>query len=162
MRRRAVRGLGPALAGLALMGCQEPQSFEDVKKYSIPIVDQENIILTGEQRNEYRVTVPGDVTHPSFEGRWTFRDPEKPIDIYVFPASRYTSGQPLAPEDSVVYWSSLSNAIGGLGQLRATEMHIHPRPGDWVIVYYNAQSAAAGPILTRAEFSTELVLTYFK
>ena len=146
-----------ALAALASPGCKQPTHFEDVKKYREPIARFEKVAIQGHERREYRVHVPADLLHPHFEGHWTFRDPEKPIDVFVFTAAQYDS----CPEPSLTcgyFWSSITNATGGLGQLRASEMHIHPAPGDWVLVFYNSGSGFAA----RTEFDAQVDFVYFK
>jgi hypothetical protein len=159
---RSLVGIGSlGLLGLAgLAGCKQDEIFGDVTKFRDRLVDFQNQQFWGQERREYRATVTADMIHPSFEGHWTFRDPEKPLDIYVFASNRYRSGQPLSQQDTTYFWASVRNATGGLGQLRDTEMHIHPTPGDWVIVIYN--NAVPNNPVTRAEAAAEIDLTYFK
>ena len=152
------------LAGLALLGalaglaCENPQGFVEPSKHSEVIVDLYNYDMNGQQQEVYHATVlpEPDMVHPHFEGRWTFADNERPVDVYVIPAAYYNPQLLPAAQDSI-FWSSLTDAV--VGQQRATEMHLHPSPGEWVIVFYNAL-----PFLqtSRARISTEIDLTYFK
>jgi len=154
---RTLAGLG-LLAALATAGCEQSQGLGEIRKAVIDVLDFEDQVFNGRERREFRATVTADMVHPSFEGHWTFRDPEKPLDIYVIRADLYDPNRPLDPQDPDVRWSSIKDAIGGLGQLRATEMHIHPTPGDWVILFYNPRDPVA---TTRATVSAEVRLTYF-
>lgn len=155
--RRMVVGLVLG-GGLALAGCEDPPTFSEPKRQIQVIIDLEDVELIGQAQIVYRVTVPPppEFVHPHFEGRWTFSDNEKPIDFYVIPAADYIEGQ-LPPAQTGVFWSSVQDAV--VGQQRATGMELHPAPGDWVIVLFN--SLPFGPT-TRARFSSEVDLSYFK
>ena len=146
------------LAALVALSCSDPQGFVEPQKYTEVVSDLFNFDMNGQQQEVYRATVlpEPEMVHPHFEGRWTFSDNEKPIDIYVIPAQYYDPARLPAAQDSV-FWSSIQDAI--VGQQRATGMHIHPTPGEWVIVYYNALPFAA---TSRARLSSEILLTYFK
>ena len=147
------------LAGLGLAGCGNTTSkFEEVVKHQENVVDLTKASLLGHERLEFRKSVPSDVASPTFEGRWNFTDQERPVDVYLVKASDYHAN---VPPDSLehVYWSSLLGALEGIGTLRTREIHIHPRAGDWVLVFYN--SADAGP-LSKAEFTAQISLSYFK
>jgi hypothetical protein len=153
------RWIGVALLGGALfVGCEDPATFSEPERRSQIIVDLEDVELLGQQQLVFRATVlpEPEMVHPHFEGRWTFADNEKPIDFYVIPAADYIQGQ-LPPAQTGIFWSSVQNAV--VGQQRATGMHLHPAPGDWVIVLFNA--LPFGPT-TRARFSSEVDLTFFK
>jgi len=142
-----------------LTGCEDPQSFVEPTKHIESIADLRNVTVPGQSQLVYRVVVQPEpqMTHPHIEGRWTFADVEKPVDVYIFPAASYVETQPPAAQDSIVYWSSLTNAV--VGQQRETSMHLHPAPGEWVVVFYNAGPAnSAG----RATFSASALLSYFK
>jgi hypothetical protein len=138
--------------------CEEPQEFVEPSRHTQRFLDLTNVEFTGQQQEVYRVTVlpEPDMVHPHFEGRWTFADPERPIDFYVIPAAYYDPNA-LGGEQDSIFWSSVADA--DVGQQRLASMHLHPTPGDWVVVLYNA--LPFGPT-TRARFSTELDLTYFR
>jgi hypothetical protein len=145
----------------ALIGCGDESSSEVIappRRHVERFIDLENEELTGQGELVFYVTVlpEPEIVHPHFEGRWTFSDIEKPIDFFVIPAASYVVGQPPASQRDI-YWSSIQDAQ--VGQQRAPRMEIHPPPGDWVIVLYNA--LPFGPT-TRARFSTEIELTYFR
>lgn len=159
-----------ALAAGAIPACEDPQHFSEPQKSSIAVVDFEDLVMNGrrvgprylppEPQFVYRVNVrpEPEMVHPHFIGRWTLTDPEKPIDVYVFPATVYNDTlPPPAYPDSVVFWKSTTDAV--IGEQRATSMHQHPYPGDWVIVFYNA---AENNLAGRSEISSEVDLTYFK
>lgn len=177
----------PIALTCVLGGCNnEIMSFVDIKKLSEPIVDVVRATLDNTtesaRRFEYRVVVrdtclwdagrttcdaswPLRMVHPSFEGRWTFSDPERPIDFYIINAVVWDdttfhldSRSPSSLPDSLVRWSSITGAVEGLGTLRAKEMHVHPAPGTWVVVLYNSRTGPDG----KAEFSAEINLTYFR
>ena len=163
---RSVRVLGSMLLGLGLAGCgnKDLGTFTDVHKYIDRFIDfngkcPDTGCLDARERLEFRKVIPGDVADPGFEGRWSFSDPEKPVDVYVIPADKYTNRT--VPPDSLpgVFWSSIQGAIEGIGTLRAKEMHLNPRPGEWWIVFYNP--ATPGP-LTTSQFSATIDFRYFK
>jgi hypothetical protein len=162
-RLRNLAGVCAFLAALGL-GCEDPQHFSEPEKHTEQFVDFSNLVMSGRQSLPadpayvYHVTVGSatDMVHPHFEGHWTFADPEKPIDIYVMPASQYNSSQPPAGQEGI-FWTSLTDAV--VGQQRATSMHLHPTPGDWVIIFYNP---APNVLNGRSEIAAEVALTYFK
>ncbi len=152
--------LALGLLGLVVLGaCSNPQGFVEPKKHTDPIVALRNNILPGQSQLVYRVTVQPEpeMTHPMFIGRWNFADVEKPIDVYVCTGDHYVETVPPAAQDSVIFWSSLQNAV--VGQQRETTMELHPKPGNWVIVFYNAAAATS---VGRATFSADVSLQYFK
>jgi hypothetical protein len=157
---KPVRTLGgfALVAALAALGCENPQGFVEPTKHKEVIVDLFSYEMNGQQQEVYRTTVlpEPDMVHPHFEGRWTFSDNERPIDVYVIPAAYYNPQLLPAAQDSI-FWSSLTDAV--VGQQRQIEMHVHPNPGDWVIVLYNSLPFLA---TSRAKISTEIDLTYFK
>jgi hypothetical protein len=155
-RRALVLGLLGLLLGSA---CENPQGFVEPKKYTDTIVNLRNYVLPGQAQLVYRVEVQPEpqMTHPHFEGRWNFADVEKPVDVYVLRAEHYVETAPPASQDSLLFWSSLENAV--VGQQRETSMHLHPAPGSWVIVFYNAGPATS---TGRATFSADESLSYFK
>lgn len=146
------------LAALGGLACEDPQGFVEPTKHTDVVVDLFNFDMNGQQQEVYRATVlpEPDMIHPHFEGRWTFADNERPVDVYVIPAGHYDPQLLPADQDSI-FWSSLTDAV--VGQQRQTEMHLHPEPGEWVILFYNAL-----PFLqtSRARISTEINLAYFK
>jgi len=152
---RAAAGLLLA-ASLAIVSCDDPQGFVEPELVRQSIVDLFNFDMDGQQQEIYRITVGGDMVHPHLEGKWTFTDPEKPIDIYVVPAASYDPNL-LPGEQPVIRWSSLQDAI--VGQQRQTTMHIHPEVGEWVIILYNSLPYVA---TSRSRISSEIDLTYFK
>jgi len=142
---------------VALSGaCNDPQTFQDVQKHTVEFIMFRNVAMLGGDRQTFPQNVPGDVTHPSFEGRWVVRDPEKPVDMYVFRASDYDPNRPLA--DQAYFWSSTTMS-NGLGQQRSQEVHVHPTPGDWLIVFSNP---AVGTVGTRTDVSADISLSFFK
>lgn len=168
-RLAALFGLG-LLVCVAAGGCEEPQGFVEPTSHSVPIARFRALVLPGQAKLVYRVAVQGEpaMVHPHFDGRWTLRDPERPIDVYVIPdgwrdsqgqVHHYDDTRLPAAQDSV-FWSSIQDAIGGLGQLRAPSMRLHPTPGDWVIVLYN--SLPPNVSTSRSEFAADVELTYFK
>jgi hypothetical protein len=154
---RTAAGLLLAVS-LAAVSCEDPQGFVEPKLTRQPIVDLYNFDMEGQQQEVYRVTVlpEPDMVHPHLEGKWTFADNERPIDIYVVPAASYDPNR-LPGEQEVIRWSSLQDAI--VGQQRQTSMRIHPEPGEWVIILYNGLPFAA---TSRARVSSEIDLTYFE
>ncbi len=145
-------------ASLAAVSCDNPEGFVEPTLHRETVVDLYNFDMDGQQQAVFRVTVlpEPDMVHPHLEGRWTFTDNEKPIDIYVIPAQYFDPNRVPADQDSI-FWSSLQDAV--VGQQRQTSMHLHPRPGEWVIVFYNSLPYAAA---SRSRVSSEIDLTYFK
>jgi hypothetical protein len=141
-----------------MSGCEDPQGFVDPQQFSQRFIDLYNAELNGQSKLVYRVAVlpEPEMVHPHIEGRWTFTDPEKPIDVYIIPAAYYDDSRPPAEQDSV-FWASVTGAE--VDQQRATSVQVHPTPGDWVVVLYNALPFAA---TSRARFSMEIALTFFK
>lgn len=170
MALRRLAGRLGLLAALAVWGCEDAQRFVEPKSHTDPIARLRGTVLPGQAKLVYRVAVQPEpaMVHPHFQGRWTFRDPEKPIDVYVIPDGwrdsedrvHYYDDERLPAAQDSVLWSSVQSAIGGIGQLRQASMHVHPSPGGWVIVLYN--SLPAGAVTSRAEFAADLDLTYFK
>jgi hypothetical protein len=147
------------VAGLGLAGCGNTTGvFQEVVKHQEEVVDLTKASLLGHERLEFRKSVPSDVASPTFEGRWNPIDQEHPVDVYLVKASDYHAN---VRPDSLehVYWSSLLGALEGIGTLRTKEIHIHPKAGDWVLVFYN--SADVGP-QSKSEFSAQIALSYFK
>ena len=152
----------PMLAIVAFtgVGCNTPESVLEVSKHNQPVVDIRNVILNGQARVTFPFAVPGDVGHPHFEGRWTLRDKEKPVQVFVFRAQDYDDSLPpraagsCSPPDTtgcaIWSWTSTSDK---------PEMHVHPTPGNWVVVFFNP--ALPGPT-TRADVSSEIDFSYFK
>jgi len=162
-----------ALAGLAAgagLGCEDPQHFSEPEKHSLSVVDFEDVVMNGRRLGSrllppdpqfiYRFNVQPepDMVHPHLIGRWTLTDPEKPIDVYVIPATNFVDSlPPTAYPDSLVFWKSTTDAT--TGQQRATSMQEHPFPGDWVVLFYNTAENNLGG---RSEISSEVTLTWFK
>ena len=155
LRPRTTLGLG-LLVSLAFGGCKQQEHFTDVQKHATRFVDFSGLVLLGHARQEFRIDVPGDVMHPAFEGRWTLADPEKPTEVYVIPGDIYRSDVAPALQDSV-FWTSVRSTVGGFAA-PYTDMHIHPTPGNWVVVFYNPLPGN----LSRSTVSAEIDLTYFK
>ncbi len=160
MRTANRTALALGLLGLVLLlACKTPEGFVEPKKYTVPIASLRGMVVPGQVQLVYHVAVlpEPEMTHPHFIGRWNFADVEKPIDVYVCRAEHYVETVPPAAQDSVIFWSSLQNAV--VGQQRQTSMELHPEPGQWVIVFYNAAPATQ---MGRATFSADVELTYFK
>ena len=143
--------LGLALGlvlGLAsgLAGCKKVTGFQEVKKHTTRFVDLTKKRLEGHQRLVYPLdgplVVPGDVTHPTLEGRWSFSDQEKPVDVFVVRAADYDPDVEPSPLHDI-FFSSIQGAVAGVGTLRAKAMHKHPPPGSWLVVFYNGADPGA-------------------
>ena len=156
MRKSLWTAAGLLLAAcLGTTSCEEPQGFVEPQLQTQNVADLFNFEMDGQQQEIFRVTVLAepDMVHPHLEGRWTFTDNEKPIDIYVIPAQSYDPSLPPGEQDDI-RWSSLQDAI--VGQQRQTSMHLHPEPGEWVLVFYNSLPFAA---TSRTRISSEIKLT---
>lgn len=154
-----MRRIGAAVLMVLALGssrCSDPQSFEDVQRRIEPFIDFRNVTVLGQDRQVFARDVPGEAVHPHFEGRWTVRDPERPVDVYVFRAGEYNPTQPLA--DQNYYWASTTNTLG-VGQARSNELHLHPSPGGWVLVFFNP---GVNPQGARTDLSAEITFTYFR
>jgi len=147
-RARAPLAIALLALGLGASGCEEQQGFMEPTKVRETFMDVDDQIVDGQRRLEFRVNVPGDVTHASFEGLWTFRNPEKPLFVYVVRASEY---------DSAADPATLPNFF--MLRPEVTTIHVHPTPGDWVVVLHNP--AAFGPA-TRAEVSGQILLSFWR
>ena len=130
-------------------GCEEQPGFMNTTKSTQTFMDLDDVLVQGQFRLEFRVTVPSDVTHPSFEGLWTFRNPEKPLRVYVVRATDYP--------DSNVDPATLPNYFT-LDPIVNT-IHVHPTPGEWVVVLHNP--ADFGPT-TASEISGSIILSYWR
>ncbi len=150
MSARSRAALAVVLLGLALgaIGCEDPQGFVETTKIRETFMDVSDQIVDGQRRLEFRVNVPGGVTHPSFEGLWTFRNPERPLFLYIVRAAEYDSGAD--PTTLPNFFMMRSDA---------TSIHVHPTPGEWVIALVNP--AAFGPA-TRSEVSGQVQLSYWR
>jgi hypothetical protein len=139
--------------------CDNPEGFVEPKKHSEPIVSLRNTTVAGQTQLVYRVNVLSatEMTHPHFEGHWTFADNEKPIDVSVYRGEHYVETAAPGTQDSLLFWSSLQNAV--VGQQREATMHLHPEPGQWAIVFYNSGAASSAG---RATFSATIDLEFFK
>ncbi len=143
----------PILTVLAFVGAgcnSTPESVLEVAKHTQPVVDIRNVIINGQARVSFSFAVPGDVGHPHFQGRWTVRDAEKPVQVFVFRAADYNDT--LLPTVQTATWSWTLTSD-------KPEMHVHPTPGSWVIVYFNP---AQGGATTRTDLSSEIDFSYFK
>jgi len=154
MSARARASLAVPLFAFALAagGCEEKPGFMEPTKVRETIMDLRNQIVDGQRRLEFRVHVPGGVTHPSFIGLWTFRDREKPLHVYVVRAAEYDSAGGSASD-----LATLPNYF--MLRPEVNTIHVHPTPGDWVIVLRNP--AAFGPV-TRAEVTGTIVLSFWR
>lgn len=154
-----MRRFSPVLVmalGVLSTQCGDPQKFEEVQRRIEPFVDFRNVTVLGQDRQVFEHAVGSDVTHPHFEGRWTVRDPERPVDVYVFRAEDYNPAQP--PASQGYFWASTTSSIG-VGQSRSNELHLHPAPGNWLLVFFNP---GLNPQASRTDLSAEITYTYFK
>jgi hypothetical protein len=143
----------PILAALALLGvgCNStPESVLEVSKHTQPFIDIRNVTLIGQARAAYSFAVPGDVAHPHFQGRWSVHDTEKPVEVFVFRSGDYDENQPLTAQTAVWSWTLTSDK---------SEMHIHPTPGSWIVVFFNPATAG---FTTRTELTAQIDFSYFK
>jgi hypothetical protein len=148
VRARGLVAVSLIVVALLAGGCEE-QSFTEPTKIRETFMDIDDVLVDGQRRLEFRVDVPAGVTHPSFEGLWTFRNPEKPLHLFVVRASEY---------DPLVDPNTLPNYF----QIRRTDnfLNIHPTSGEqWVVVLHNP--ADFGP-LTRSEVSGTATLSYWR
>jgi len=144
-----------ALSALST-GCSDPQKFEDTQKRVEDFINIRNLIILGQDRQVFSKAVPADAIHPHFEGRWTVLDAERPVDVYVLKAENYDPAQPLPAQN--YFWSSTTSGIG-VGQSRSNELHLHPTPGNWVLVFFNP---GLSPQANRTDLSAEITFTFFK
>lgn len=145
---------------LGLCACGDEQGFMDPEKRRETFISFRSVAFMSQEKREFRITVgaPPSVVHPHFEGRWTLRDKEKPVDVYIIRAEDYLPNV-LPPAQPRVFWDSVVETQGGLQQLQSTNVQIHPTPGDWVIVFYNPAPVS---VTSRAEVSADMLLTYFR
>lgn len=134
---------------LGSSGCEEQPGFMEPEKVFQTFMELDDQVVLGQNRLEFRVNVPSGVTHPSFEGLWTFRNPEKSLNVYVLRAADYP--------DSNADLATLTNYY--MLDPRVTTIHVHPTPGDWVVVLYNP--ADFGPT-THSEVSGNIRLSYWR
>jgi hypothetical protein len=147
-----------AFAALAAVpACEEPVTIAELQKVVDQFVDIRNVVVPGQGRLVFTVTVPGDAIHPHLEGRWTVNNVERPVDLYVFRQGTYDGNQPPSGQDH--YWTSEPPAGSGIGQERNLELHIHPSPGEWTLVFFNP---GTNPLTTRTELSAELQVNYWR
>ena len=142
--------------GVVSTRCGDPQTFEEVQRRIEPFIDFRNATVLGQDRQAFAHRVPADVGHPHFEGRWTVANPERPVDVYVFRAGDYDPLQPLSAQH--YFWASTTSGLG-VGQMRNNELHLHPTPGDWVLVFFNPGLSPQG---NRTDLSAEITFSYFK
>lgn len=148
---------GGLLGVLGISACGEDQGFMDPEKHRETFISFRNVAFVSQQKREFRITV-GDIVHPHFEGRWTLRDKEKPVDVYVIRAQDYDPNL-LPPAQPRIFWDSVVESQGGLQQLQSTTMQVHPSPGEWVVVFYNPAPLSS---TARAEVSADMQLTFFR
>jgi hypothetical protein len=151
MRRRVRDSIAVILIALALgsSGCEEQPGFMEPTKVRETFMDLDDQVVLGQNRIEFRVNVPSGVTHPSFEGLWTFRNPEKPLWVYVVRSADYTDSN--ADPATLPNYFMLDPVV--------TTIHVHPTPGDWVVLLINP--ADFGPT-TASEVSGSISLSYWR
>jgi hypothetical protein len=147
-------------AALALAGCGEDTAttFARIENKTETIADFQRFQIQGLERLEYRASVPADVLHPEFLISWTNLARDIEVDVYVVREEDYLPDIPpsgLAP----VFWTSVPQVGPLFGDRRPTLIHLHPEPGNWVIVFYNPNQRQPN---TRAILSATIELSYFK
>ena len=153
--------LGLLAWGLALPGCGNDSSptFARIENVVETIADFRRFQLQGQERLEYQTTVKPGLLHVEFLMNWTNLTRDIEVDVYVVRNEDYVATVPPA-QLGKVFWTSVPQEGPQFGDRRPTLIHLHPSPGDWVIVFFNPK--AAGNPANRATLSATVQLSYFK
>ena len=188
MGKRLRAGAALTLAGAAalflLPACEDTQTFARVEQRSVTVDTFQRKPVDGGARVEVNVSVP-QKDHPEILVNWTNLNGEIEVEVYVFARWVYTdpanAGKALAalaeeqtelqnqerdaaeanqqqPPPLRILWPQLPNAAPPYGETRPTKIHLHPDPGEWVVIYYNP--FGPGPS-NRALLSATVALTYY-
>ena len=173
MRRdRRLLGTLAGLLGLGLAGCEDPQGFARVERQTEVVASFNRQTIDGKARVEYFGAVPSAKDHPEFLVNWSNLNSEAKVELYVFNRSAYVDSLPLMQhaEDLteqqkqnpdgplLVLWPQLPLEGPQFGDRLPTQLHLHPTPGDWVLVFYNPLDRN---LANRAMISGTVELSFF-
>jgi len=160
------------LLGLGLAGCEDEVGFARVEHQTEIVASFQRLTIDGKDRVEYLGTVPSGKDHPEFLVNWSNLNSEVKIELYVFDRSSYVDNLPLMQlaEDLteqqeqnpdgplLVLWPQLPLEGPQFGDRLPTQLHLHPTPGDWVLVFYNPLDRN---LANRAMISGSVELSFF-
>lgn len=178
--------MGAGLASLLFLlpACEDTQTFARVERRTLTVDSFQRRPVDGGTRVEVFVSVP-EKDHPEILVNWTNLRGEIEVEAYVLARSVYAdpanAGKPLAvlaqeqtdlqnqeredakqnqqpPPPLRILWPQLPDEQPPYGETRPTQLHLHPDPGEWVVVFYNP--FGPGPT-NRASLSASIELSFY-
>ncbi len=159
-QRLTVSWLVAGLLVTVVAGCGEdtPTTFARIENKVETIANFQRFQIQGKERLEYRTNAQTGLLHVEFLINWTDLTRDIEVDVYVVRDADYDASKP--PDQlTEVFWTSVPTEGPQFGERRPTLIHLHPTPGDWVIVFYNPNDRNPS---TRASLSATIELSYFK
>ena len=182
--RAGFMGAGLAALLFLLSACEEDQTFARVERRTVTVDSFQRLPVEGGTRVERYVSVPHQ-DHPEILVNWTNLRGEIEVEVYVFAASVYNdpanAGKALAvlaqeqtdlqnqeredakqnqqpPPPLRILWPQLPDEQPPYGDTRPTQLHLHPDPGEWTVIFYNP--LGPGPT-NRASLSASIELSFY-